>query len=395
MLVAVNPQRATAVIDVPLRVVRPLGGGCIGMSQVRVADRGESVHEILVVDDEEVFRQHWKRILERADFRVRVASDGDEALEEIHRHPPDLVILDLIMERMNGDEVCRRLKQSQQTESIPVIMVTARGEFSDKIESLRYGANDYLVKVLDGALATLPDGAGVVDGDPDVDGEADASAANGGHATLAGIDTIQRLEEELVARVRNALRLRVDNRDGNPLTGLPGNARIERELAARIESGLPLAFLFIDIDHFKAFNDYYGYQRGDLAIKRTAELLTAAIWEYGGPGDFVGHVGGDDFVVMTTPERADVVAETIVEGFEHILEELFDEEEYRARAFTVEGRTGKVETFELMSLTIALITGENEPLVHPAQVNDRATELKNFGKKRRGSYIARDRRGAP
>jgi diguanylate cyclase (GGDEF)-like protein len=353
------------------------------------------VPEILVVDDEEIFRQHWKRILERADFRVRVASDGDEALEEIYRHPPDLVVLDLVMNRMNGDEVCRRLKQSQQTESIPVIMVTVRGEFSDKIESLRYGANDYLVKVRDDAHAAMTAATTAVDGR--VDGTVDAVAAGerGGSATLTDIETLGHLEEELVARVRNALRLRVDNRDVNPLTGLPGNSRIERELTGRIASCEPLAFLFIDLDHFKAFNDYYGYQRGDMAIRRTGELLSAVVWEHGRPGDFVGHVGGDDFVVMTTPDRADAVAEKFIEKFEMILGDLFDEADFRAGAISVEGRTGKIETFELMSVTIAVVTGDNEPLVHPAQVNDRAMELKRFGKKQRGSYIARDRRGAP
>jgi diguanylate cyclase (GGDEF)-like protein len=354
------------------------------MSQVRVADQQESSHEILVVDDDPTFREHWKRILERASFRVRLACDGDEALVEIHRHPPDLVILDLLMHNMNGDEVCRRLKQSQQTESIPVIMVTAKGDFDDKIESLRYGANDYLVKIA-GDLAGIPgngaDGAG--------------NGREGAAASAATGEQVRKLEAELVERVRNALRLRVDNRDGNPLTGLPGNARIERELAQRIERGTPLAFLFIDIDHFKAYNDYYGYRRGDEAIKLTAELLTTVIWEHGGPEDFVGHVGGDDFVIMTTPSRADAVAQIIVEGFDAILERLFDPQEFQARAFTVEGRTGKVETFDLMSLTIALVTNENEPLVHPAQINDRAMELKKYGKKRRGSFIARDRRATP
>ncbi len=343
------------------------------MSQVRVAEQQESEHEILVVDDELVFRQHWKRILEGADFRVRLASDGDEALAEIHRHPPDLVILDLLMNRMNGDEVCRQLKQSQQTESIPVIMVTAKSDFGDKIESLRYGANDYLVKVGGGESPTMETG------------EAEVQVPGG---TPAG-----KLEQELIARVRNALRLKVDNRDGNPLTGLPGNARIERELTQRIAAGKPLAFLFIDIDHFKAYNDYYGYQRGDEAIHRTAELLTNVIWKHGDHDDFVGHVGGDDFVIMTTPALADAVANGLVDGFESILEQLFDPADYSARQFVVEGRTGTMETFELMSLTIALVTNENEPLVHPAQVNDRAMELKKYGKKQPGSFIAHDRRG--
>jgi diguanylate cyclase (GGDEF)-like protein len=359
------------------------------MSQIRVADSREAGHEILVVDDENLFRQHWKRILERASFRVRLACDGDEALEEIHRDPPDLVILDLVMKRMNGDEVCRQIKQSQQTESIPVIMVTARGEFDDKIASLRYGANDYLVKVAGDALADeeLRASQGGANGGANGSGSGDAGAA------VESSNKLRTLEAELVERVRNALRLRVDNRDGNPLTGLPGNARIERELGQRIESRQPLAFLFIDIDNFKAYNDYYGYQRGDEAIKATAQLLTGVIWEHGGNDDFVGHVGGDDFVVMTTPDRAEVIAQLIIAGFDAILERLFDPAEFEARAFTVEARTGRIETFELMSLTIALVTGDNEPLVHPAQVNDRAMELKKYGKKQKGSYIARDRRG--
>lgn len=331
------------------------------MSQIRVAETHAGTHDILVVDDEELVRRHWQQVLERARFRVRTVADYDGALAEIQRHPPDLVILDLNLSASgdrNGDALCRRIKESQQTESIPVIMVTAQGEFRHKIDSLRYGANDYVLKA-------QPDSEDAL-----------------------------RLEEELVERVRNALRLRIDNRDGNPLTGLPGNARIERELSQRLAAVTPFAFLFIDIDHFKAYNDYYGYRRGDEAIRRTADLLTRVVWQHGDPTDFVGHVGGDDFVVMTTPARADRIAEALVQGFEGILELLFDAKEYQARSFTVEGRTGAVESFRLMSLTIALVTNENEALVHPAQVNDRAMELKKYGKSQPGSFVARERRGS-
>jgi PleD family two-component response regulator len=335
-------------------------GARTGMSHIRVAENRATIHEILVVDDEQAVRDHWRCILEHASFHVRVAGDGEEALQEVRRQLPDLIILDIMMPRLDGHEVCRRLKASQQTESIPIIMVTARGDYEGKIECLRSGANDYLVK---------------------------ESAGNNG-AGAAG----SQLGEELVERVRNVLRLRVDNRDGNPLTGLPGNARIERELTVRLQAGRPLAFLFIDIDHFKAYNDYYGYRRGDEAIRRTADLIGATVWKHGGADDFIGHVGGDDFVVMTTPAHADAIAGELVAGFDHVLRELFDPDVYAAGSFSVEGRTGKVERFQLMSLTIAVVTSEHEALEHPAQVNDRAMELKHFGKKQPGSFIARERR---
>ncbi len=310
-------------------------------------------HEILVADDEEIVRRRWKDILEKADFRVRLACDGEQALDEVYRAVPDLVIVDLNMPKMDGNEVCNRLKSSQHTESIPVIMVTASDDPEHKIACLRSGANDYLVK-----------------------------------------DELRKSENtELVERVRNALKLRVDNRDGNPLTGLPGNSKIERELTRRLREQQPMAFLYVDIDNFKAFNDYYGYRHGDEAILKAATVMRQAVVQHGDSNDFIGHVGGDDFVIMTEPARATLIAEAVVTAFDQSLQQLYDPETYAAGGFKIEGRTGRVEEFRLMSLTIALVSNAVEPLVHPAQVNDRAMELKKFGKAQPGSYIARDRRG--
>jgi PleD family two-component response regulator len=322
------------------------------MSHNSIVGSEPTAEEILVVDDQAIVRERWKSVLEQAEFRVRLASDGREALDEIRRSKPDLVILDLNMPNMNGDEVCRRLKESQDTESIPVIVVTASRDAENKIDSLLYGANDYLLKD----------------------------------------ELAKTRNEELVQRVRNALRLRIDNRDGNPLTGLPGNAKIEREIIRRLTARVPLAFMYVDIDNFKAFNDYYGYRRGDEAILRCAHIISAVVRRSGNRDDFVGHIGGDDFVILTTPDVADSVAEAVVEDFDLINGEFFEPEILSAGEFVVEGRTGRKETFSLMSVTIALVTDEAEPLFHPAQINDRAAELKKFGKKQKGSFIARERR---
>lgn len=311
---------------------------------------GGSLERILVVDDEAHLREILKYHLENEGYAVLVAEDGEEALEHVRRRPPDLILLDLMMPTLDGYEVCKRLRAEFWTSHIPVIMITAKGGLENKLEGLGDGANDYITKPF--AIA------------------------------------------EVLARVRNALEWARSQRQANPLTGLPGNVAIAREIASRLESGESFAFVYADLDGFKAFNDHYGYCRGDAAIGLTARVLTRAVKEFGNPGDFVGHIGGDDFVVITTPDRVDEVANEVVARFDREVRGLFEPRDLDRGRLEVKNRQGIVAHFPLLTITLAVVTDENGPVRHIAEVSDIASELKCYGKTQEGSVVVRERRGS-
>lgn len=318
--------------------------------------RTEHGHEILVVDDEQFSRRRIETELAGVGYRVRTAANGEEALAAIQERVPDLVLLDMRMPGIDGTEVCRRLKRSVRTVSIPVIMLTVVESFEEKVEALRCGANDYLIK---------------------------------NNCPMS----------ELAARVKNALDLRDVNRDASPLTQLPGNAEIERQLRQRVASGVPFVYLSIDIDDFKAFNDLYGHLQGDHLILATAEMLRRRIEEHGDDSVFVGHVGGDDFIVMCTPEGAPALAAACARGFDEMINEHIAVRE-RTRGFIeVVGRTGKAERHRLTSLTVAVVGGSGRVFDHVGDLSARAAELKRVAKARarrgqrgEGSCVVWDRR---
>jgi diguanylate cyclase (GGDEF)-like protein len=151
--------------------------------------------------------------------------------------------------------------------------------------------------------------------------------------------------------------------------------------------------LQMDIDFFKSFNDHYGYSRGDQAIQTLARIILGSAQKHGGEGAFVGHIGGDDFVVLTAPEHAEPVAEEVIARFNESVVELYDAEDRARGSIEVPNRLHVNERFPLMSLTIALVSTDRMPVSHLAELIDIAQELKSHGKGIPGSVLVGERRG--
>ncbi len=305
---------------------------------------------ILIVEDDINLRTILKMQLERAHYVVRAAENGEEGLGMIETEIPDLVLLDVMMPGMDGYEVCRRIKTDIATANVPVIMLTARSEQEDKIRGLTGGANDYLTKPYE----------------PD----------------------------ELLARVRNILQWSRLQRAANPLTGLPGNVVIENELRQRLHVGEAFCFFYIDIDNFKGFNDYYSFRRGDEAIKLTSSILSSAVMLEGSGGDFVGHVGGDDFVLIVDQDHANAVIEEVIQEFDHKIPKLYDPEDRRRGYIETQDRQGKTVRYPIMTLTIAAVTNRERNVQHVGEMSQIAAELKAFGKQTPESVVVWERRVA-
>jgi PleD family two-component response regulator len=304
--------------------------------------------KILVVDDEPHIRRILQFLLEKEGFEVLMAENGEEALEVVRDQRPDLMLLDVMMPRMDGFTVLERLRRDFETSSLPVIMLTAKGESSEKVRGLKGGANDYLTKPFN--------------------------------------------QEELLLRMQNMLAASRSQREANPLTGLPGNRAIERESQSRIDGDQPFGMMYIDIDRFKGFNDYYGYSRGDQAISFTAQTLRECSKRYGSPTDFIGHVGGDDFVMISDPEHIEELGRQIIEAFDKGKAALHDPTDVERGFLRVKSRANVEEEVPLITLTIAMIVDAQGRFTHMAQLSDVVAELKRYGKTQQGSVVVKERR---
>jgi diguanylate cyclase (GGDEF)-like protein len=301
---------------------------------------------ILVVDDDEDITGFLSTSLRVEGYHVLVANDGTSALDLVRTHGPDLVVLDVMMPEVDGMEVTRRLRADPMTSTLPIIMLTAKGQTPDKVVGLRAGADDYLVKPFD---------------------------------TL-----------ELVARVETALRRHRESREVSPLSGLPGNQRILREVRERLAAGTAFAVCYCDIDGFKAVNDAYGFARGDEFIVLLGQKLLAAVMSR--THAFLGHVGGDDFVVICDPDDVRAITEQAVSEFESAADGLYDEEDRRRGYLNVKSRRDGTQGVGLVTVSIGVALSTRRHYTDPRQIVADATEMKGVAKTQPGSYVAVDRR---
>lgn len=304
--------------------------------------------KILIADDDPDIRDILKLTLGEENYEIIEAVDGQEALEIIRSKPLDLALLDYKMPKMDGRQVCGLVKKDLLLQHLPVIMVTGKGEVSDKIGGIDAGADDYVVKPFE--------------------------------------------PKELLARIRMVLRRTQRDLEANPLTRLPGNVAILNELSKCIESKKQFAVCYADLDKFKAYNDKYGFEHGDNVIRETARILLGAIKGYGRPEDFVGHIGGDDFVVVTMPEFANKICEKIVRDFDQISPSFYNQED-RENGFIIGyDRQSKIHRIPLLSISIGVVTNEMREITHVAQIGEIGAELKKLAKSMEKSNYVKDKR---
>ncbi len=303
---------------------------------------------ILVVDDDPDIARFVEVNLRSAGYDVAVAADGEEALQKAWEMRPDLVLLDVMMPRIDGFEVAQRLRRNPQTANTSIIMLTAKALSTDKVLGLTAGADDYIIKPFDPI--------------------------------------------ELLARVKGTLRRAKEMRNLSPLTGLPGNIRIQEEIERMVREDKPFAVIYSDLDNFKAYNDQKGFVRGDRLIQATARIVQDAVVEFAGIDGFVGHVGGDDFVVVAPPAVAEDVAKRVVERFDQQIHEFYEKEDLDRGYVEVEDRKGVMQKVPLVGVSIGVATTDTRKYGHYGEAVAVATEMKQFAKRQTGSSYAIDRR---
>ena len=304
--------------------------------------------KILIADDDPDILDVIRITLESEGYEVLEAHDGKEAVDMVKKSTPDLLITDFKMPKICGDEVCRILKQDILIQHMPIIMLTGKGEVIDKIEGINAGADDYIVKPFE--------------------------------------------PQELVARVKMVLRRTARDLDANPLTKLPGNVSIINELRMRITENELFAVCYVDLDKFKAFNDKYGFEKGDEVIKNTARILISSVQEKGTPQDFIGHIGGDDFVVVTAPDKVDALCKKIIADFTSMVPGLYNKEDLEKGYIIGKDRQKKTRKIPLLSISIGIVTNEKRKINHVGEVGELGAELKEYAKSLPGSNYVKERR---
>ena len=304
--------------------------------------------KILIADDDPDIRDILKLTLLEEGYEITEAQDGEEALKIIRSKPLDLVLLDYKMPKMDGRQLCHLIKKDLLLQHLPIIMVTGKGEVSDKIEGIDSGADDYIVKPFE--------------------------------------------PKELLARMRMVLRRTKRDLEANPLTRLPGNVAILNELSDCINKKTPYAVCYVDLDKFKAYNDKYGFEHGDDVIRETARILLGAVKEYGNPDDFIGHIGGDDFVLVTTPPFCDKICEKIISDFDKVSKSFYNQED-REKGFIIGyDRQKNIHKIPLLCVSIGVVTNQACQITHVAQIGEIGAELKKLAKSVEKSNYIKDKR---
>lgn len=291
---------------------------------------------ILVADDDPDIRDILKITLSSENYDVLEAKDGEEALRIISSKPLDLVLLDYNMPKTDGRNVCGLIKSDLLLRHLPIIMVTGRGEINDKITGIDAGADDYIVKPFE--------------------------------------------PKELLARIRMILRRTERDLEANPLTRLPGNVSILNELSKRLEKNSLFAVCYLDLDKFKSYNDTYGFEHGDNVIKETGRILIGATQDLGNPDDFIGHIGGDDFVIVTSLEKTDALCQKIIADFDKQTPLFYNEEDRKKGYIVGHDRKGNLQNVPLLSISIGVVTNESGKIEHVGQIGEIGAELKSYAK---------------
>lgn len=204
---------------------------------------------------------------------------------------------------------------------------------------------------------------------------------------LVGIVSVQKMLDALA-------RVQVEVAKGaNPLTGLPGNVSIEREIKRRSQIATPTSLIYVDLDHFKVYNDHYGFEQGDRMIMLISKILCWAVKRHGTSSDFVGHVGGDDFVAITHPDHADRICLGVVRCFKRLVLGYYSQEDRTCGYVSGKDRVGNQTRFSLVSVSLAIVDCRSDWDLH--LISRTAAEMKRYAKSIPGNTFVRDRRISP
>lgn len=303
--------------------------------------------EVYIIDDDEssliVFRE-----LFRNDPNYKFISVKSEQIDVALNNIPSLIIINEDAVTRNVEELCAQIRKDEDNTITPVIVVSSNKEKEHRLNILKKSVEYYIRKPVD--------------------------------------------EEYLYHTIKNLGRLLSINRTISPLTGLPGNVQIHAELKKRLTKKEEFAVLYIDLDNFKAYNDIYGFLKGDQIIQFTADVILSGVHTFFTEGTFVGHIGGDDFIAIVPYENIEDICQTMIATFDKGVKRFFTEEDQEKGFIEVENRKGIIEQFPLTSVSIGVVVAEKGRFANILEIGEVSTQVKHMAKSVQGSSYSIDRR---
>lgn len=303
--------------------------------------------EIIVIDNQQEIIGEIKEIF-KGEGEYFFKSIKDIQLERALKSIPALFIINADNMSLDLIEVCKKIRNDDDNNITPVIVISSNKQKEHKIKVLNECIEYYINKPMD--------------------------------------------KDYLYYTIKNLLRLINTNRRISPLTGLPGNVQISAELKKRLMMKETFSVLYLDLDNFKAYNDIYGFLRGDEIIKFTANTILKNVHRKSSIENFVGHIGGDDFVAIVDNDCYEEVCQNIILEFDKGVLKYFTEEDAERGYIEVPNRKGILEQFPITSISIGVVVVDKSKYANILEIGEVGAQVKHIAKTAMGSSYAINRR---
>lgn len=305
------------------------------------------VQEIYIIDDKKNLKQTLEKMFKK-DREYRFTSVTTKKLETALKNIPSLLIINEDNIEEDVIEICKKIKQDEDNSITPIIVLSSNNEHEHRLNMLKLCIAHYIKHPID--------------------------------------------EEYLYYTIKNILRLIYINRRVSPLTGLPGNVQIQAEIKKRFSSKETFAMMYLDLDNFKAYNDVYGFLKGDEIIKFTAKTILKNVHTDEYEDSFVGHVGGDDFIAIIEETDYEKICQNIIADFDNNVLKYFTQEDAKKGYIEVPNRKGIMEAFPLTSISIGVVEVEKSRFANVLEIGEAGASVKHLAKTIQGSTYVVDRR---
>lgn len=305
------------------------------------------IQEIYLIDNFNQLEQTLTDILKNEN-NYKITTVTTENLEIALKNIPSLIIVNEDSIEPNSLEICKSIKNNEDNSITPIIVITSNKEHAHKHEMLELGVIYYIKTPID--------------------------------------------NEYLYYTIKNILQLLYINRRVSPLTGLPGNVQIQAEIKKRLLNKEKFTMLYFDLDNFKAYNDVYGFLKGDEIIKFTANVILRNVHTDKYEKSFVGHIGGDDFIAIISEKDCEDVCQNIIADFDSNIERYYTQEDAKRGYLEVANRKGIMEQFPLTSLSIGAVEVDENKFSNTLEIGEVGASVKHLAKTIQGSTYVIDRR---